>query len=88
MITISKTAVAATLGGAIFLCGCDKGTPRPGEGAAGTVSATEAELREAPKPTAVAGGPAGQTPEYAEPAGTGSMIPSEGRAEAQSGAAH
>jgi hypothetical protein len=78
--TARKTEVALAAAAMALLltaCGGDAAPPEPGEAAVGTVAVDNAGAAENPVTPALPGGPAGQTPDYPNPAGTGSVIYSE-----------
>lgn len=56
----------------------DAAPPEPGEGAVGTVAVDNAGAAETPTTPALAGGPAGQTPDYPSAAGASSVVHSDG----------
>lgn len=78
-----KQASVGTATGAVVMamlltgCGGDAAPPEPGEGAAGMVGVDNAGAAENPVTPALPGGPAGQTPDYPAPAGTGSVVHSD-----------
>ena len=59
----------------------------PGEGAAGLVTTDDAGAAETPTTPALSGGPAGQTPDYDEVGGVGSVIETD-KSSQPSSAAH